>query len=133
MKIQQQSTVQNIFDQFSTVFPYLKLEIYRKGHQDSEGSKSEDLISHNTFLKEINPDLIDKTFNIDHDMTVTEFEKMMEDEFCLNIQVFRKSNALWLQTTTTDHWTLRKQNEKGHRSTIDYNIEPVDIRDFDVD
>jgi len=67
------------------------------------------------------------------EMTVAEFEKMMKDTLKLNVQVFRKSAKIWLQTTSTDHWSLEKQNGKGERSTTDYNIEPLDITDFDVD
>ena len=133
MKIQHHSTVQNIFDQFSSVFPYLKLEIYCKGHVETEGSRTEDLINQNTVLIDINPDLSEKTFYIDPIMSVSDFEMMMKDKFCLHVQVFRKSNTIWLQTTTTDNWTLKKQNEKGKKSTFDYKIEPVAITDFDVD
>ena len=133
MKIHQNSTFQNILDQFSILFPYLKLEIYGKSHKDEEGSKSEDQLSHLTLLSEINPSLSEKEFNLDHEMSVSDFEKMIENELSLHVQVFRKSNSIWLQTTATDHWSLKKQNKKGQNSTIDYKIEPIDITDFDVE
>ena len=31
----------------------------------------------------------------------------------LNVQVFRRSGNIWLQTTATDHLSLSAQNEKG--------------------
>ena len=132
MKIQKHSTVQNIFDQFNSRFPHLKLQFYKKDHQNNEGSKSEDMVSHQTHLSQISPDLTEKEFYIDSEQSVSDFEQMMKNEFNLNIQVFRKSNDLWLQTTSTDHWSLKKQNGKGQRSTLEYNIDPIDITDFDV-
>ncbi|MBK8052474.1 MAG: hypothetical protein IPK35_04145 [Saprospiraceae bacterium] len=133
MKIQKTSTVQHIFDQFNNVFPYLKLEFFSKGHEDHKGNKPEDIISHSTLLSSINPELLEKDFIISEEMTVSAFEQMMKDNFNLNVQVFRKSNDLWLQTTATDHWTLQKQNGKGQRSTVKYDIDTIDITDFDVD
>lgn len=133
MKIQKTSTVQHIFDQFNHLFPYLKLEFFSKGHEDHKGNKSEDIINHQTLLTSINPELSEKEFTIDEEMTVSDFEQMMKDNFNLNVQVFRKSNDLWLQTTATDHWTLLKQNGKGQRSTVKYDIDTIDITDFDVD
>lgn len=133
MKIQKTSTVQHIFDQFNNVFPYLKLEFFSKEHEDHKGNKPEDIISHSTLLSSINPELLEKDFIISEEMTVSAFEKMMKDNFNLNVQVFRKSNDLWLQTTATDHWTLQKQNGKGQRSTVKYDIDTIDITDFDVD
>jgi hypothetical protein len=133
MKIQKTSTVQHIFDQFNNVFPYLKLEFFSKEHEDHKGNKSEDIINHQTLLTTISPELVEKEFTINEEMTVSDFEQMMKDNFNLNVQVFRKSNDLWLQTTATDHWTLQKQNGKGQRSTVKYDIDTIDITDFDVD
>ena len=72
-------------------------------HENSSIVKSNHLISHSTLLED------------------------------LNLQVFRKSSDIWLQTSATDHWTLEKQNGKGQRSTIDYDIEPINIKDFDLE
>ncbi|MBK8670695.1 MAG: hypothetical protein IPN89_15090 [Saprospiraceae bacterium] len=109
------------------------MEFYKNIHGASEGSPMAEQISHSTLLIDINPDLKETEFIIDGDKTVADFEKMMKDKFKLNVQVFRKSSEIWLQTTATDHWSLNKQNGKGQRSLIDYEIEPVDITDFDVD
>jgi hypothetical protein len=34
----------------------------------------------------------------------------------MNIQVFRRSGMLWLQTSATDDWTLATQELKGGHS-----------------
>lgn len=133
MKLTGKTTVQDIFDQFNMQFPFLRLEFYAYEHSDTMGSKSNDQISHHTLLEKLNPDLTEVEFIIDPEMTVSDFEKMMKEKYKLHAQVFRKSSDLWLQTSATDHWTLNKQNGKGERSVIDYNIDPIDITDFDVE
>ncbi len=133
MKISSETTVQEVFNQFTQYFPYLKIEFYKSSHQDSEGSKVEDQVSHSTLLGELNPNIIEATFDIYPAMSVADFEKLMRDSFGLNVQVFRKSNSIWLQTTATDAWSLEKQNGKGERSTVDYDIQPIEMKDFDLD
>jgi hypothetical protein len=133
MKILSTSTIQDIYDQFSAQFPYLKIEFYNKAHVHGQGSRNDDLIPHQTLLHKVNPDIQATDFLIHDDMTVADFETWMEKELKLHVQVFRKSNDIWLQTSATDSWSLGKQNGKGQRSTIDYEIAPIDITDFDVE
>jgi hypothetical protein len=133
MKIEKQHTVQELFNQFSEKFPHLKLEFYAHEHDHHQGSPATDQLPHSQSLADINPHLDDEIVQIGETMTVSEFENLMKQKFNLNVQVFRKSNDVWLQTTATDHWTLEKQNGKGERSTRDYDIEPIDITDFDVE
>lgn len=133
MRIEKQHTVQEFFNQFNNKFPYLKLEFYTRSHDHHQGSPAMDQVPHHTSLSELNPYLAEEVVQIDEGMTVAEFENLIKNKFNLNVQVFRKSNDVWLQTTTTDHWTLEKQNGKGERSTKDYDIEPIDITDFDVE
>ena len=66
-------------------------------------------------------------------MTVGEFEKIFYEKTSLGVQVFRKSAGIWLQTSSTDSWTLEKQNGKGERSDSHVEIDPIDITDFDVE
>jgi hypothetical protein len=133
MRIEKQHTVQELFNQFNDTFPFLKLEFYAHGHDTQKGSPVSDQLPHTMSLAELNPHMADKVLQIVDSMTVSEFENLLKDTLNLNVQVFRKSNDVWLQTTATDHWTLEKQNGKGERSTKDYDIEPIDITDFDVE
>ncbi len=45
--------------------------------------------------------------------TVSEVEQGFETLFGIHTQVFRKSGRLWLETTSTDSWSLKEQNEVG--------------------
>ena len=57
-------------------------------------------------------------------MKVSELEKAFSDIFGLNVQVFRKSNNMWLQTTITDKWSLEKQNQNGKEMNVPENLSP---------
>ncbi len=46
-------------------------------------------------------------------MSVSDLENAFMDRFGLSIQVFRRSGNLWLETTMTDNWTLKQQNDHG--------------------
>lgn len=46
-------------------------------------------------------------------MTVSELEQHFADVYGLSVQVFRKSGEVWLETTTTDNWSLEKQNQEA--------------------
>jgi len=130
MKINSQTTIEDLFNYFTGMFPYLKIELYKKAHNAHEGSPKTDELSHNLKLTEINPELENEEFNFHGQMKVSEFESMMSNKLKLHVQVFRKSNEIWLQTSVTDDWTLEKQNGKGERSMQhnypDPNDEPMD-------
>ena len=46
-------------------------------------------------------------------MTVGQFEKSFLEKFGVMVQVSRKSGTVWLETTMTDRWTLKQQNDHG--------------------
>lgn len=133
MTISAQTKVQEVFNQFNKLFPFLRLEFYKTPHDDNQGSRIQDQVSHERLLGELNP-LIEKgDFEVDPQMTVADFEAMMHEKFNLNVQVFRKSAGIWLQTTATDGWSLEKQNGKGERSIVDYDIKPIEMKDLDLE
>jgi hypothetical protein len=44
---------------------------------------------------------------------VQQVEDKFKNELNLNVQIFRKSGDVWLQTTSTDEWTLLEQIERA--------------------
>jgi hypothetical protein len=102
------SDIQKIFEK---EFPYLKIEFFNKKHRSFEGSPKSQLIDKNMLLSK----LTEKSGRIEiyEDMTVNEVEKLFEEKFGLHVQIFRKSGKTYLETSVTDSWTLKKQNEVG--------------------
>ncbi len=95
---------------FNDEFPFLKIEFFKKSHLPLQGSARKDIIEHD-FM--ISPFLSDRVMMIHGEMLVSELEKQFMDCFRLSAQVFRKSGKTWLETTFTDGWSLKKQNEEG--------------------
>ena len=47
--------------------------------------------------------------SIHGNLKTSTLEKLFEEELGLHIQVYKKSNNTWIQTTATDDWTLSQQ------------------------
>lgn len=116
MIIQLNRTLSELQEEFHSAFPGLKIAFYQKEHQDHQGSPKKMEHPPALSVNQLNPDLVEGEIILDAEQSVADFEQEMETRFGLHIQVFRRSNALWLQTTSTDDWTLGTQNRKGLHS-----------------
>jgi hypothetical protein len=64
-------------------------------------------------VENITPSMHEGAIQLSDNMTVSNLEDTFSDRFGLQVQVFRKSGNLWLETTKTDAWTLKVQNDHG--------------------
>ena len=113
MVVEDNMSIQQIQTSFQKMFPGLKIEFYKSGHKAHEASKAEDQIKENKTIGEIRSVKGTQVVIIDPTMSVAKLENQFKDQLGLNIQIFRRSNNLWLQTSATDDWTLQEQNRKG--------------------
>lgn len=106
-------TLQEFKDSFNAMFPNLKIEFFAENHESGEGNSLSDLLTDLSATLESASD-VDHEFSmsVDGHKKVSTLEKDFSD-LGLNLQVFRKSGNVWLQTTTTDHWTLAEQNKEA--------------------
>lgn len=98
---------------FNSTFNHLNLEFFTKPHQVGEASAKKDMIDDTKTLAEIRKKHNEGNLVINADMLVSDLETAFEEKFGVHVQVFRKQNNVWLETTNTDHWTLARQNETG--------------------
>jgi len=113
MLINKNKTINQIKSEFANMFPNLKLEFFVKEHQVKEGSPLDQRIFDNLHLGSLSKIEEQKDFDITPDLKVSSLEQAFEKQFGLHVQVYRKSENLWLQTTSTDEWTLKHQNDAG--------------------
>lgn len=111
IEIKDNITINDIQKEFEENFNFLKLMFFKKPHADNEGSAKKDLLSGSTKLTSLRHK--NGTIIFDEYTTVTELENLFKEHFGLNVQVFRKSGKSWIETTVTDKWTLKKQNDQG--------------------
>ena len=113
MYIDDNKTISQVQAEFTKLFAGLKLEFYKKKHTHHTGSKKEEQYSTDLILADIRDQHKSGDLTIAGSMSTSELEDQFESTFGLHVQVFRKSGTIWLQTSTTDNWTLEKQNFKG--------------------
>lgn len=111
--ISEEAVVADIQDRFQTLYPYLKLEFFRKPHTKGECSSGEEKILPETPIEKIR---IKHTFgwiDISYYRTAAAVEHDFSYIFGLSTQILRKAGTLWLETTSTDSWTLEELNNAG--------------------
>lgn len=113
IKVNDKRKIAALQEEFNQLFPYLNLEFFSKPHKTGEGSAKTFIQSNAKTLGECRTLHQDGSINIVPTMTVAELEQEFREVFGLSVQVFRKSGKIWLETTVTDSWTLKKQNTEG--------------------
>lgn len=124
MIINDSKTISEIQEEFTEKFPFLRLEFYKSHHDTHEGSPKEEKIDSFYKIGEIRTRTRTGDLSINGHLKVSTLEEKFEEDYGLNVQVFRRSGEVWLQTTATDNWTLTDQNERGKDSLrqMDLNI-----------
>lgn len=102
-----------IKEEFNRLFPYLKIEFFKHAHKVNSPSAKADLLESNHTLKQLHRKASGHTLRITEDMQVAVLEQQFQEIFGISAQVFRKSGRSWLETSVTDDWTLKRQNDEG--------------------
>jgi hypothetical protein len=119
LEINGERLISDIQKDFGAVYPFLKIEFFKNGKVRRDRYPVNRLIPGSQPLKNAWHWKKDNgSLNITDGMTVTEFEIALMEQFGLSAQVFRRSGNLWLETTITDYWTLKQQNEHGREITV---------------
>ena len=116
--------VREVKNQFSQVFPFLKLEFFTQGQQEGGGSALAQKTADQTPLATLAPPLRQAVVSFTPTTTVAELEQRLQCEYGLPVHVFRKAGNLWHETVQTESLTLEKQNAIGRdvSSPIRFNI-----------
>lgn len=99
MRISQFTSLSEIQSAFNNLFPFLKIE-FASANRVFQFPMKDDV-----------PE--DAELDILPDMTVAVLESELKSRYGLPAQVYRKSGKLWLETSMTNQWTLKQQNEHG--------------------
>lgn len=102
-------TIADVRSAFRNKFPLLDIKFYKKKHENFSGSAKADEYSESFKLKDLHLKEDHGELSISGSDSVEKVESLFEELFGLHAQVFRKSGSLWLQTVSTDNWTLDEQ------------------------
>jgi len=119
LRIAPNRLISDLQKDFNNAFPFLKLEFFRNRNQQIPVFTFQQILPYNNRIGEGQAAITDGDIEVNPDMRVKELEKIFQDQFSLAVQVFRRSGNLWLETTMTDNWTLRQQNEHGREISTD--------------
>ena len=111
--VSEEDLVENIQIDFAFYYPYLKLQFFTNPHGEKEASAKQDLLSSQLPISEIAMFHKSGRINISPIRKTSQVENDFYFQLGLNVQVFRKAGALWLETTKTDDLSLKVQNEMG--------------------
>jgi hypothetical protein len=113
LKIEPDKTIALIQQEFNTAFPFLKIEFFKNGKTLQRMYTTKELVNNEATLAAARLTSVQGEILVVDTMTVKELEQDFFNSFGLTVQVFRKSGRLWLETTMTDNWTLKQQNQHG--------------------
>lgn len=111
----------DVQSEFHSYFQYLKIEFFKNTHSIGEGSVKSMIFEKNKYVRDCRIIHEDSDFIFPDTITVGEFEEHFQKVYGLSIQIFRKSGNVWIETSATDGWTLRQQNNEGAELSGLYN------------
>jgi hypothetical protein len=103
--------IEKLQNAFTERFPNLKIEFYSVPHKEFKPSQEKHKISDKKSFLEACGLKEPVVIGVNQSDTVAKTESLLFNSLGLPAQVFRKSGDVWLQTTNTDNWTLKKQNQ----------------------
>ncbi|OWY25488.1 hypothetical protein C7N43_19985 [Sphingobacteriales bacterium UPWRP_1] len=118
MLITDEKKISEIQAEFRTKFPYLKLEFYAQPHTEGGISANSVHADANKTVGEVRTIHQEGNLSINGNLKVSTLEANFREIYGLNVQVFRRSRKIWLQTTATDEWTLAEQNRLGEETGV---------------
>lgn len=120
MLIKDSRKLKDLQQEFNDKFPYLKIEFYKGEHEAGKPTSVGKQLEPGKTVGQVRKVHTEGELSIDGHQEVATLENHFWEQFGLNVQVFRLSGNLWLQTSTTDQWTLAEQNRKGEHSEQAY-------------
>jgi len=120
MKIEIASSrlLSEIQQEFNDKFPFLKIEFFRSTLPRQSKWNAANRISPNLEISRCQTQPKSGAIHFQEETKVEELENLFQQGFNLNVQVFRRSGNIWLETTMTDKWTLKQQNDHGREISL---------------
>jgi hypothetical protein len=106
---------------FNATFPNLKLAFFRQNTGDDIWS-SVMVLDSQILLGELSgvifSQITTENLTISPNMTVAEFEVMLQNRYGLTVRIFRKHNNDWIETTDSRYLDLEGQNERSTAKNV---------------
>ena len=121
IKVNKNTTAATFQTAFNSEFSNLKLAFFRQNTGDDIWS-SQMILNNQILLGEISDVLLPQTttenLTISANVTVAEFETILQNRYGLTARVFRQHNGDWIETTDSRHLDLEGQNERSAAKSL---------------
>jgi len=108
------------------MFPFLKLEFFAKSSRQGGIFFTKVVKETSKTLGECRTIHNSGSLSITPGMSVKDLEQNFRDIYGLTVQILRKSGKAWLETTVTDGWSLKEQNEQGESLSNNVSLESLE-------
>lgn len=107
LKINGSQSAGDFRKEFSSAFPFLKIELLRKSTNQEEkpGAKGITTLPANQLMSKTQV-----AFDINEATTVADLKSLFLEKLGIITLVYRKSGTMWIETSLTDDWSLGRQN-----------------------
>jgi hypothetical protein len=121
IKINKNTTAAIFQMAFNAEFPNLKIAFFRQNAGNDIWS-SQMILNNQILLGEISdvlmPQITTEDLTVSPNVTVAEFETMLQNRYGLTARIFRQHNGDWIETTDSRHLDLEGQNERSAVKTL---------------
>jgi hypothetical protein len=104
--INSETRISHLINRFNKLFPFLRIEVFRKGEDFDVGQRDFKLF-------DISIHKLPSSFHFNGESKVIEVETLFEYNLGLKISIFRKMGTSIVETAFTSDWTLNHQNLIG--------------------
>lgn len=129
--ITKEKTLGQIKEEFSKKFPHLKLEFYEITHNNGEGTPERFQMNEGLTIAHARKKQGEGELSINGNQKTNTLEIRFKEMYGLNVQVFRKAGKIWMQTTSTDEWTLSHQEETGAERDKQWDVTEKEFPDME--
>jgi len=118
LHIDDNTLIADVQEDFSDSFPLLKIEFYDERHSYKDKSLDVHRIVPDKKIGSIRKIHDPGNLEIMSWYTTGRVERNFKEKFGLNVQVFRKEKAAWIQSSSTDAYTLAEQMERARNAVV---------------
>ena len=113
LKIDDKTKISMIQQEFNALFPYLRIDFFKLSRAMDQSSFKKNILNPDLIFNQFRNQTINGNVELDENMKVSDLENSFQTLFDVSAQVFRKSAGSWIETSVTDGWTLKQQNDEG--------------------
>jgi hypothetical protein len=129
MQLAKYKTINDVCEEFNNAYPFLRIDFYKFAQGRPVAGVNQKL---NKLATLVNAGIRHEgEIEVIETMTVRQLEQNFLNQFGLNVQVSRKSGSLWLETTISDNWILKQQNDHGRELSEPVKKDMADEIDYD--